>query len=298
MLDTAIALEELVTSNPLQRFYNEFKELSSLGRSFSSLTGVMFWKLENDKLGNRLRDRLSTFNRYILASLDEVDKALLNARWFYIDKLEEKEGLTKVVTNEQVQYFLDIIARRNSAIFGPKIVAALEEAIPILKDQALPILPDIKAELESCIMNYQERRNLSQKRSQSWLPFAVQDLVWGSLELPIQRFDPTTEHLPDIEALPQRLNHGIHHLQMLPNLLEKLNNHFKQLIAVTRTDYESLGYSSPEGFKALYSNRLRCSSLLLDIYRLTFNLTTPFAITSDFNVDKDTTSSSDSRKYI
>ncbi|PVG00510.1 hypothetical protein CPB86DRAFT_824306 [Serendipita vermifera] len=291
MVDTAIALEELVTSIPVQKLYNEFHELSHFYQYFITITTMMFIKLKDDKCGNRLRSLLFAFNRYMHIVINEIDDALMDARGYYVDGPEEREALAKINTKDDVQSFLDAISRKKSAVYGQEIIAALEEAVPILKDNAFPLLEDIKMELQSYVKNYQERRSLSQRRSQSWLPFAVQDLVWGGLE-------EITRDVSGIEVLPETLNNGIQYLQRIPNFVENLKHHFQLMMTITQTDYESLGYSSLEGFKRLHENRLQCSSLLLDMARTGSDLPEPFAMTRNFELDDDVLPSSDNHKYI
>jgi hypothetical protein len=132
---------------------------------------------------------------------------------------------------------------------------------------------------------------MTRQRAQSWIPFALQNLVWGSLE-------PATEDISKIEALPGKLENGIRYLQKLPNFLEDLKDHLERMTSLTRADYESLGYSSVEDFKHLYTNRSRSSSLLFSMYRRTFTLSFSFITREGSKLDKDTSFGTNSRKYV
>lgn len=291
LIDLQLASKEIVTSIPVQNLYDEFNELSHFYQYFMSITTTIYIKLKDDKCGNRLRGLLFAFNRYMHIVLNETDDALIGARGYYVDGPEEREALAKITTKADVRSFLDLISRKKATVYGQRIIAALEEAISILRDHALPLLEDIKMELQSYVKNYQERRSLSQRRSQSWLPLAVQDLVWGGLE-------EITQDITGIEVLPETLNNGIQYLQRIPNFVENLKRHFQLMMAITRTDYESLGYSSVEGFKRLHENRLQCSSLLLDMARTGSDLVEPFVMARDFELGDDVLPSSDNHKYI
>ncbi|PVF97014.1 hypothetical protein CPB86DRAFT_761024 [Serendipita vermifera] len=279
MFDTTIPPEELVTSTPVQNLYNEFIELLPFGPHFMSISVMMFINLEHDKCGNTLRSALLPLHGYMYTVIQEMTSALSSAASYYSPRREEREALEKVLTKDHIRKFLDDISRMNQIYYGQRMLAALEEAIPILRDQALPLLSGIELDLHSFVKDYKERHYSSQKRSDSWLPFAVQDLVWGSLE-------PTTQDLSGIEALPQQLNDGIQRLQKLPGFLENVKDHFQRLMALTRTDFESLGYSSPEEFKSLHATRLRCSSLFFDMARISGNLLLPFALSSRFRSEE------------
>jgi hypothetical protein len=287
LMDSQISLEELVTPTPVQNLYNLFGELVLLHRYFMAIDRMSFLDLERDKCANRLRSFLFPFNESMQIVLREMGSALRFARDYYTDNREELGGddLINVQTEQDVQMFLDGISRRNQIDYSSLLLDSLEEAIPVLKDQALPLLPEIERELKEFVKNYQERHDATQKRAQSWVPSAVQNLVWGSLE-------PTTRDISKIKDLPEQLENGIRYLKKLPKFLEDLKDHLQRMTSLTRADYENLGYSSIEGFKRLYANRVQCSSLLSRMSMEAGSFSLAFIRGKLFKLDEDMTYSS------
>jgi hypothetical protein len=280
-MDSQISLEELATAVPVQNLYDLFDELFLFRQHLISITLMLFVTLKRDKCANRLKGLFLPFNEYMLIVTREMQSALTNAEWYYVHGREEVgEDLTKVTTEHHVQALLDTISRRNRILYGERIIASLEEAIPILKDHALPLLPHIERELKIFVKGYQERYHMAQERAQSWIPFAIHDLVWGSPE-------PTIRDISKIEDLPEQLENGIQHMRKLPKFLEDLKDHFQRMTSLTRTDYESLGYSSTEGFKCLYVNRVRCASLFSNMGLRALELPSPFNIMEKSEEDGD-----------
>ncbi|CAG8586096.1 4799_t:CDS:2 [Acaulospora colombiana] len=113
---------------------------------------TMFADLQREKCASRLRNILFSFNEYMFIVIDGIDHALGTAGMYYV---YGSEPIETIMTE------------------GQMILDALEEAIPILKDHALPFLPETQKELEFYIRDYRERYHRSQRRSQSWVPFAV-----------------------------------------------------------------------------------------------------------------------------
>jgi hypothetical protein len=281
LIDLQISPEELVTSVPVQNLYDLFDELYRFRQHFISITLMLFMHLKSDRRANRLKDLFLPFNEYMLIVTREMQGALANAEYYYAHGREEiGEDLAKITTEQQVKALLDIISRRNRIFYGERVIASLEEAIPVLNDHALPLLPDIERELKVFVEDYQERHHVTQKRAQLWIPLAVHDIIWGSPE-------PTTRDISKIEVLPEQLDNGIQYLRKLLKFLEDLKNHFRRMTNITRTDYESLGYSSTEGFKCLYVNRVRCSSLFSNMGLRALELSSPFIITEDSKRDGD-----------
>jgi hypothetical protein len=280
-MDSQVLLEELVTPIPVQKLRNKFDESIRFGQYFTSITAMMFIYLREDKCGNRLRNTLLPFDGHLCLAMQEMQRALDYATSYYAHIRETgEEDLTNTLTEQHVQMFLDKISRKNQIIYGQVILASLEEAIPILRDQALPLLPEIEIELEDFVKGYRERDDMAQKRAESWIPFGVQDFIWGSLE-------PTTKDVSEIAILRLYLERGTLYLQKLLKFLEDLKDHFQRMTSLTRADYEVLGYSSIEESRRLHANRLRCSSLFLEMSIMDPDLSIPFAIAKDYKLGQD-----------
>jgi hypothetical protein len=299
-MDSQISLEELVTSAPVQNLYDSYFELIFFYGHFMDIASVLK-DLKTDESANRLRNLFMPFDESMLTVVREMDNALSRAGRYYTgDREKLGNDLINVKTEQDVQLILDEITRGRQIYYGSFLLEPLEEAIPMLKDLALPLLPEIEIELKDFVERYRERYEATQQRAQSWVPTAVQNLVWGSLE-------PTTEDISKIEALPEHLEDGIRYLQKLPKFLEDLKDHLQRMMSLSRTDYETLGYSSIEGLKRLYANRAQCSSLFRGMSNSAGNLSLPFIWVKGFELDidgkgfkgdKDITSSSKFRKDI
>jgi hypothetical protein len=297
-----ISLEELVTSTPVQNLDNLYSELTLFHRHFMYIDSVLR-DLKKDKCANRLQSLFMPFNESMDTVLCEMHYTLRRAGRYYADDHERLGGqdLINVKTEQDVRLLLDEITRGKQIYHGSFLLKSLEEAIPMLKDLALPSLPEIEMELKDFVERYRERYDATQQSAQSWVPTAVQNLVWGS-------FEPTTEDISKIEALPEHFENVTRYLQKIPKFLEDLRDHLQRMMSLSRTDYETLGYSSVEGFKRLYANRAQCSYLFRGMSNSAGNLVLPFIwgkgikwgkyITSRSKWDKDITPSSKFRKDI
>ncbi|PVF91928.1 hypothetical protein CPB86DRAFT_259664 [Serendipita vermifera] len=259
---TVSSLEGLATSAPVQSLHDRLLELSDIGPNFMAihLTLRIHSMMKEDECANVLRSRLLGFGWYMEAAMYKVLFAMPNAIEYYRDTIPRtKRGNPKNTLPKKVvpAAFRKNIQTSYMEECAQEAIAALEEAIVILKDHALPLLPKIERELNSYVDTYKERYHITQKRSQSWVPSALQDLMWGSIE-------PATKDPSQVEVLSERLDRGITRLQRLPQFLGDLKEHFQRLAILTRTEYEVLGYLSTEGIARLYVERRRCSSLFME----------------------------------
>lgn len=279
---SADSLQRLNTSAPVQSLHDQFLKFLNIAPTFRIIHFTLNESLKEDECANKLRSRLLDFEWYMEAVTCKMLSAMRNAKEYYCDTITETEtGLLKITFPKEIipSTFRESIQTIWMEECAQGTIAALEEAIPILTDHALPLLPEIERELKAYIDAYKERYYMTQKRAQSWVPSALQDLMWGSIE-------PATEDPSQIEILPERLYSTVTQLERLPKFLEELRDHFKRLAILTRTEYESLGYFSTEAIARLYAERSRCLSLFMEMVMLGAELHKPFTRVRGFKIDK------------
>ncbi|PVG03110.1 hypothetical protein CPB86DRAFT_426979 [Serendipita vermifera] len=289
---TLNSIRELVTSTPVQRLHAKSLRLSELGPAFMNIDFSLHLDMERDNHADKLRSLLLPFNWYMNFVTCKLADVMDNAIIFYGEPYIENREKTPVkeFREQSVRVSFDVILRE-ARIYGQEIVAALEEAIPALKDHALSLLPEIEKELGAYVDGYKDRYYITERRSRSWVPFAIQDFIWGSVE-------PATKDISQIEILPDELSRGITHLQELPEFLEDLRHHFTHLTSLTREDYVSLGYLSAEGFTRLCTDRRRCCYFFLEMSDVVRSFSMPSGGGKDFKTKKDIDPDSPSHKNI
>jgi hypothetical protein len=75
--------------------------------------------------------------------------------------------------------------------------------------------------------------------------------------------DPIPWNLADVELLIDTFNIGARGLHRLLVLIDNMEQHFRQLSKLRHVNIRTLGYSTPEDFLQLYSDRVACCELLL-----------------------------------
>jgi hypothetical protein len=235
--------------------------ISTLAYNFNIINSTIRIFLSEDQHANELRALLEPFNQHAFRAAGNLGSGIMRGRWFYVhDDAELKDStIPDIITNEKAQILLDSESQRNARKFAMEAAAQLESASRLLVREVLPHLPGIEKSLKEYVDEYNYRHYTMQERSQSWIPSALQDIIWGTN-------DPTTWNILEVSVLPEDFDAGAKNLRKLPELLDRMQAHFKQLGELDMSQVGSLGYSTIHDLHRLYQDRLQCHSLLRIMY--------------------------------
>ncbi|CAG8768775.1 674_t:CDS:2, partial [Acaulospora colombiana] len=182
--------------------HDELLELSNLRSCFMHMDDMFYVSMKGDDHAIR----------YAIVYYDEP----------YMGPKEETP-IKEIREQQSVQIPFDAIFEKMSVTCGQLTIAALDEAIPALKDHTLTLLPEVQRELVEYVDGYEARYYTTQRRYQSWVPLSIQDFIWGSVE-------PAPEDISCMKSLLEEFDGSIQYLQRLPIILEELRDHFKSLL--------------------------------------------------------------------
>jgi hypothetical protein len=242
---------------PVLDFQHELVPISTLAYNFNIINSTIRIFLSEDKHANELRALLEPFNQHAFRAAGNLGSGIMRGRWFYVhDDTELKDSnIPDIITDEKAQILLDPEFQRNAREFAMGAAALLESASQLLVREVLPRLPGIEKSLKEYVDEYNYRHYTMQERDQSWIPSVLQDIMWGTN-------DPTTWNISEVRELPDDFDTGAKNLKKLPELLDRMRAHFKQLSELELDQVGSLGHSTIHDLHRLYRDRLQCQALL------------------------------------
>jgi hypothetical protein len=265
----------ILTSGPARTFCGEYSRLTRIGQHFSFINTTLYAFLEFDPQADRLRGFLAPFNRHMHHCVKKIQDGLDYGRVTYTHTQEELTGgaFPDPIADEDARLLLDQEMQESILRNARKVAGYFSEAIEQLQ-QALKCLPDLERELNGFVDGYSERSRLINERSQSWVPSLVQDFFMGAI-------DPVTLEVSQVEALPQDLSTGSKLLTELANFLDRIKLHFTLLSEFEQSKMTTMGISTMEDLRRLYSDRLTSGQYMLEMSMVTFDIHRAFAYGSE-----------------
>lgn len=261
----------VLTPGPIRSFYDEYSRLASIGQHFSFINTTLCTFLEYDSQADRVRRFLAPFNKQMCRCVSSIQEGLTHGRITYTHNQAEltDDKFPDPVTDEHAQTLLDEYLQGLILANARKTAGYFADAAMSLRE-ALNCLPDFERELLGFVDGYSERSRISNERSQSWVPFLVQDFFLGPVS-------PPTLDASQVEVLPQDLSTASKLLGELPNFFDRISEHFTRLSELKQSEIASLGYSSLGDLRRLYSDRLTCNKYILEMDTLTWEMDRAFA---------------------
>jgi hypothetical protein len=245
----------LLTTAPVETLSDEIIPISALAPHFFELNMGIRLELKADLHADRLRTTLMKFNLYMDSAAEQLAIAFADARVFYAHTHEEiippQDGYGQP-TKEMVARLLEPKFQEGAAKRPRGVAEQVANAANMVR-KVLPLLPQIKAELEEYAADYLARVSMRERRSKSWTR-SFFDNIFGD---PIA---PTPWKLEEVSALPQHLSEGTDLLNLLPAFLDNMELHFRRLSEIQSEQVFDLGYTT-EDLTRLYQDRLTCINI-------------------------------------
>lgn len=236
----------------------DLDRISALGPPFYALNMGIRVDLLSDMNASQLRTTLMKFNTPMKAASEEMREAFISGRHFYIHNLDQlipTQNQPGPATKEQVNKLLEpdfqgkIIKRARDA------AAQAAKASKIIREEVLPVLPQLEYDLQNYVDNYLSRVSMTEDRQKSWVPMFMQNLLAGSIS-------PTPWETEKVRELPQLLSTGSILLRKLPAFLDNFQLHFRRLSELQTQQISDLGYRTFDDLTRLYEDRLKCNRVL------------------------------------
>jgi hypothetical protein len=240
---------------------DEIIPISALAPHFFELNmGIRYW-LRADPHADRLRTTLIKFNLYMDPAAEQLRIAFANARVFYAHSQEEvippQDGYGQP-TKEMVDTLLEPKFQEDAVKRARGVAGQVANAANMVR-KVVPLLPQIKAELEEYVADYVDRVSTREWRSKSWIR-SFFDNIFGD---PVA---PTPWKPEEVSALPQHLSEGTDLLNLLPAFLDNMELHFRRLSEIQSEQVFDLGYTT-EDLTLLYQDRLTCINIFHNMGR-------------------------------
>ncbi|KAG8774098.1 hypothetical protein FRC20_002405 [Serendipita sp. 405] len=250
-------IQTLLTPAPIQSFNDEFSNLITLGKHFGFIGSTIFTFLEEDRHAETLRTTLKAFNEHGDAMTSKMGDAFSSSRSFYVHNHGQFSGqdTPTQITDDHVQILFDPAFQRKVMGHAQAAATAWGDAAHILRTNMIPSLPLVQRELDTFVEDYDMRNRINEQRRQSWLPYFVQDSLWGSIE-------PVRWNVKEVEALPQDCVTGGKLLIRLLGFLGRMQAHFLRMSQLQFADFPEMGISTSYSLRGLYSSRLECAAML------------------------------------
>jgi hypothetical protein len=215
---------------------------------------------------------LVPFNRHMHLFVRATQETFVYGHTCYIHNQDELTGdaIPEVITGDHARALLDSGLQGRILENAREAAGYAAKAAEILRRDALQYLPELDRELSAFVEGYIERSRITNERSQSWVPSLIQDFFLGAIT-------PVTFDVSQVEALPRDLKIGSGLLMELPVLFEELATHYTLLSKLSQSDMVSMGYSSTDDLRRLYSDRLTCARYISEMDRMTWSLDRAFA---------------------
>jgi hypothetical protein len=247
----------LLTTAPVQTLSDEIIRISALAPHFSALNLAILHRLRADSHANQLRTTLVKFNDYIDTAAEQMRVSLFTAAIFYAHEKGEitapRDGYSQL-TKERVATLLEPKFQEDAVKRARAVAEQVANAASIVR-KVLPLLPQLKTELDEYVKNYLDRVSTRERRKGSWIR-SFMDSVFGD---PVA---PTPLKPAEVSALPQHLSDGANLLDLLPAFFDTMELHFRRLSEIRSEQVFDLGYTTTEDLTRLYQDRLICITIL------------------------------------
>ena len=211
----------LLTTVPVETLNDEVIRISALAPHFFALNFGILHQLKADSHANQLRTTLEKFNDYIDTATEQMRIAFIMAANFYAHKKGEaiaRDGFGEL-TKERVATLLEPKFQEDAVKRARSVAEQVANAANMVR-KVLPLLPQIKAELDEYATIYLERVSTRERRKGSWVCWFM-DSVFGD---PVA---PTPVQPARVSALPQHLSDGANLIALLPEFLDHMEVHFR-----------------------------------------------------------------------
>ena len=223
--------------------------------------GIRYW-LRADPHADRLRTTLIKLNLHMKSAAEQLRIALINSRIFYAHNEEEitspQDGHGQL-TKEMVATLLEPKFQEDSAKRARAVAEQVANAAKIVR-KILPLLPQIKTELEKYVADYLDRVSTRKLRNQSRIRSFFDDIFGDPVA-------PTLWKPEEVSALPEHLSEGSNLLNLLPAFLDNMELHFRRMSEIQSEQVFDLGYKTPEDLIRLYQDRLTCINVFHNMGR-------------------------------
>ncbi|CCA71263.1 hypothetical protein PIIN_05202 [Serendipita indica DSM 11827] len=242
----------------------DLEDLKGLGDHLAYIDEVVFESLRNDQHADGLRGSLKAFDRFGHIFLSQLDEALSCATSFYtsLSRTSSIQTFTRMETNAQSRYVLELFNSRNQRLLAKKTVTALELAQRLVQTQVFPLLPALRKRIETYSNEFKGRCNATRERERSWLPIAIQDLIWDKPQ------SVQSRKLADVELLFSDFETSYRLLHLFPILCERLSAHFVHISGLNSDQLEGVDTSIEGDLLQLYINREEARMLLQRMYQM------------------------------
>jgi hypothetical protein len=241
-------------------FRQELLSLEPIGSSLLFVNSAFLHYVRKDSHAKSVQDALYRLNKPMYEAAFILFYFLPISVHSYAHDPEEIHRLVKGLQ-------IDITDEHVATLYDPNFQATVMESVlqakallamasQIIRDQVLPTLPDVESELSKYVATYKLRQEALKRRSRSCLPIGIQNVLHGAMY-------PIPWNLADVELLIDTFNIGARGLHRLLVLIDSMEQHFRQLSELQHVNIRTLGYSTPEDFLRLYSDRVACCALIL-----------------------------------
>ncbi|KIM20074.1 hypothetical protein M408DRAFT_334148 [Serendipita vermifera MAFF 305830] len=213
-------------------------------------------ELRDDSHANQLRATLMNINEPMDSVSDKLTLALVKAHNFYAHKWKATSaGGTTHVTKELASKLLEPEFQASAIKKAREAATQAAEAAKVVREDVIPLLPRLEADLENYLLDYTDRTTAIEERRRSWIPSFFLNLIWGTV-------DPTPWHLNEVQGLQHRLSAANYQLRRLPAFFDNLELHFKRLSELSSEKLPGLGYTTSDDLVRLYQDRIKCDQIL------------------------------------
>ena len=259
----------------MESLRDELWLLSDIGGHFDPLStwGVSIHP-ERTRLARQLRATLRNFCSSMKDASACLFDALHDSAWFYVHSYEELTKRDLPAADNRNTFVLLEAEFQAAAVEEARNIATLAaRAAKTIREEVLPILPQLEKDLGEYVADYISRRNSIEERKKSWIPSVLQDAIWGSL-------GPLRRGMVEVEKMPQNLSDASRLLRKLPAFLDRFGLHFRRLSEITSQQIFDLGYTSSDDLNRLYRDRLVCNHIAESMIMLWIGGKRPFALGS------------------
>ncbi|KIM20077.1 hypothetical protein M408DRAFT_30684 [Serendipita vermifera MAFF 305830] len=248
----------LLTTAPIYSLRDDFDKISELGPHFYTFgEGVRVW-LRDDPNVERLQGTLRKLNVPMNLAAREIESCFISARLYYIHRSDEMAPPTDgfgQVTEEQVAKLLNPQFQEMVIRHARKAAIQAAKAAKIIREEVMPIFPQLEYDLECYVDNYVGRIYVNQMRQESMVPLLLHNLLFGAIP-------PTPWSEKQVRDLPRYLQLGKDLLHQLPAFLDNFELHCQRLLKIRPQQFVDLGYTTFDDATRLYQDRLKCNQAL------------------------------------
>jgi hypothetical protein len=251
-----------LTTIPIANLQEELHHLATeIGEGFMKIRFVIFRELQKDTHLDKTREEMLPFLRSMYQAAVCIQETLAFASGFYAN---QRGGVSpdiwcRDISDEDVRKLFDPKHLATILVYALHIPRRCADTIQHV-ETAIPLLSGFSRALTSAVENYRDCDKVYKKRSQSWLPSALLDVLHGERDdfLSKGRFE-------EMEGLLAFFATGCSYLEgdkgsKLIDFIRRWQVHFRRLYEVSQDPggMAALGYTTMDDFRRLYQERLKC----------------------------------------